>query len=285
MGHNHGHVESAETKNLRLAFFLNFFFTIIEIIGGFFTNSVAILSDAIHDLGDTFSLGLAWYLQKVSQKERDEHFSYGYKRYSVLGALINVTILLVGSVFILWETISRLLDPQEVHPEGMIALALLGILVNGVAALRLKKGSSMNERVVALHLLEDVLGWVAVFIGAIIMLFWDVPILDPILSILITGYILFGVFKNLKKVLEVILQRIPSNVVLADIENYLSSKDGIKGYSDIHIWSLDGNFNIMTVNIQTNEELSIDQMAKIKQDIHEDLISMNVQHCTIELVF
>jgi len=284
MEHHHSHTDSAETKNLRVAFFLNLFFTIIEIIGGFFTNSVAIMSDAIHDLGDSISLGLAWRLQKVAQKERDEQFSYGYKRYSVLGALINAIILLVGSIFILWETIHRLIEPQEVDPKGMIILAILGVIVNGLAVLRLKKGSSLNERVVALHLLEDVLGWIAVLIGAIIMLFWDVPILDPILSILITSYILFGVFRNIKSVLNVILQRVPANVEMPKIEAYLNGVEGVEQFSDIHIWSMDGNFNIMTVNITPSKGSSLEDVTKMNSKIHAELSSMNIHHCTIEII-
>lgn len=280
MAHKHG-VSENNTKNIRTAFLLNFAFTIIEIVGGIMTNSVAIFSDAVHDLGDSLSLGLAWYFQKLSQKESDSNYSYGYKRYSVIGALINTIVLLIGCVFILSNTIPRLIHPEEVNPQGMIFLAALGIIVNGIAVFNLKKGSSLNERVVSLHLFEDVLGWVAVLIGAIIMLFWDVPIIDPILSILITTYILYNVFKNIQSAMNVILQKVPDNVSLSDIEAFLDKEVGIESYSDIHIWSLDGEYNIMTINVIPQKDV-VDS-SKLIADIHQRLYAFNIQHCTIEL--
>lgn len=278
MGHKHGLTENS-TKNIKTAFFLNFAFTIVEIIGGFMTNSVAIFSDAIHDLGDSLSLGLAWYFQKISQKGRDDEYSYGYRRFSVLGALINTVVLFLGCIFILWETIPRLIHPEEVDPKGMIFLSILGIIVNGAAVFNLKKGHSLNEKVVSLHLLEDVLGWVAVLIGSIIMLFWDLPIIDPILSIIITSYILFNIYKNIKSSMSVILQRIPDNVDLNKIQNYLLSNKNIASFTDLHIWSLDGEYNIMTINIRLTDEAD----SKIISDIHSELNELNIQHCTIEL--
>jgi len=284
MGHHHGNIDGNETKNLKVAFFLNLSFTIVQFIGGFLTNSVAIFSDAIHDLGDSFSLGLGWYLQIVSKKKRDSKFSYGYKRYSVLGALINSFILIIGSIFILWETLPRIIAPQEVQPKGMIAIALLGIIINGIAVLKLKKGQSLNEKVVALHLLEDVLGWIAILCGSVVMLFWDLPIIDPILSLIIMCYILYNVFKNIGKILNVFLQRIPSNVDLEKITTYLNNKEFILHYNDIHIWSLDGSYNVMTVNISVKRELDLDSATNFLQIIHEDLKEYNIDHCTIEIV-
>ena len=284
MAHNHGNNEISDTKNLRIAFFLNLLFTIVEIVGGILTNSVAIFSDAIHDLGDSLSLGLAWYFQKLSQKDRDTKFSYGYRRYSVLGALINTIVLIIGCIFILWETIPRLIHPEEVNPQGMIYLAILGVIVNGVAVFRLKKGSSLNEKVVALHLLEDVLGWVAVLIGAIIMLFWDVPIIDPLLSLLIALYILFNIYRNMKSALGVILQRIPPNVKIEEIEDYLSNKKGIDYFADLHVWSLDGNYNIMTLNIALDSSVSLEDLPKFIDTIHAEMKEYNVHHCTIQII-
>lgn len=284
MSHNHGLHDGGQTKNVRIAFFLNLFFTIVELVGGMLTNSVAILSDAVHDLGDTLSLGLAWYFEKKSQKEENDTFSYGYKRYSILGALINTIVLIIGCTFIIWETIPRLFHPQSVEPRGMILLAILGIIVNGLAVFQLKKGRSLNEKVVALHLLEDVLGWVAVLIGSIIMLFWDLPIIDPILSMGIAIFILFNVYKNMKSALEVILQKIPSNVNISDIRKHLSLNKNIEQFSDIHIWSLDGNYNIMTMDLKLSKEIGISQVPTTLQEIHEGLEQFNIHHCTIEIV-
>ncbi len=197
MPHSHPHPNHDRIqKNFTLAFWLNTGFAILEIAGGLYTNSVAILSDALHDFGDSLSLGLAFYFQRKSLKKRDDYFSYGYKRFSLLGAFINSLILIIGSIFILQEAIHRLARPEQANAKGMLALAFIGIVVNAIAMFRLRSGGSINERVVALHFLEDVLGWVAVLIGSVVMLFADVPILDPILSMLIAGFILFNVTRT-----------------------------------------------------------------------------------------
>ena len=166
MGHHHNHHRRGQsTKNLKVAFFLNLSFTVIEFIGGLITGSMAIMSDALHDLGDSISIGLSWYFQNLSEKKRDNTFSYGYKRFSLLGAIINAVVLLVGSVIIISKAAPAIMNPSQVNEKGMLYIAIFGVVVNGAAVLRLRKGSSINERVISLHLLEDVLGWVAVLIG------------------------------------------------------------------------------------------------------------------------
>jgi len=178
----HSHTHSHEHKavaNLKMAFWLNAVFALIEIAGGIFTNSIAILSDAFHDLGDSVALGLAWYFQRYSTKKRDDIYTYGYKRFSLVGASISAIILLVGSVIIIFKAVPRLINPEPVHTQGMMYLAIVGILVNGLAMARLKTGQSQNEKVISIHLLEDVLGWVAVLLASIVMKFYDIPILDP----------------------------------------------------------------------------------------------------------
>jgi cobalt-zinc-cadmium efflux system protein len=195
MGHSHSHHHhhpAEATAALTTAFWLNTAFAILELAGGLYTNSVAITSDALHDFGDSLALGMAYYFQKKSLQKKDQHFSYGYKRFSLLGAFLNSLILIIGSIFILQEAIKRLAHPEQADAKGMIVLAIIGVGVNLAAMLRLRKSGTLNERVVSLHFLEDVLGWIAVLMGSIIMLFTDLPILDPILSILISGYILFN---------------------------------------------------------------------------------------------
>ena len=280
--HQHGHHHPESTQNIKIAFFLNLGFTIIEIIGGIFTNSVAILADALHDLGDSFSLGLAWYFQKLSGKGRDEKYSYGYKRFSLLGALVNSIILVVGSVFILSETIPRILHPEETNALGMIGLAILGVLVNGAAVFKLQKGSSMNERVVSLHLLEDVLGWIAVLIGSILIYFFEWFWIDPILSVLINIYVLWNVFKNLKSSLQIILQAIPADTDAQKVEKYLCQLPEIKAIHDLHIWSLDGEYNILTVHLILEKELLFETIQALKTKIRHDLEHLNIEHVTLE---
>jgi cobalt-zinc-cadmium efflux system protein len=280
-GHQH-HLHVPETGNLRVAFFLNFGFTIIEIVGGILTGSLAILSDALHDLGDTLSLGLAWYFQKLSQKETDQKFTYGYGRFSLLGAVINALVLFAGSVFLLTQAIPRLWNPTNPDTEGMMALAVLGIIVNGAAVLKLRKGSSMNERVVSLHLLEDVLGWVAVLIGSILIHFFDWRIIDPLLSVLIAVFILFNIYRNLKQSFKIILQGTPKDIDPDQVKAIIQAVDGVDYVHDMHLWSLDGEFNIMTVHILLKPRVSLEATQGIKEAIRERMVGFDIPHITIE---
>lgn len=277
---DHHHNESE--KNISYAFFLNLGFTIIEIIGGLLTNSVAILSDAIHDFGDSISLGLAWYLQKVSKKQSDNKYSYGYRRFSLLGAIINSVILLVGSFLILSETIPRIIHPQEPNVQGMFILAIIGIAVNGAAVFRLRKGSSLNEKVVSLHLWEDVLGWVAILIGSVIMYFFDVPVIDPILSVLISIYILIHVFRNINTSMRIILQGTPVEIDIEEIKKELLSFVEVSEIHDLHLWSIDGNYHVVTTHVVIKEALPMEQLATLKTKIRLKLEELNIQHATIE---
>lgn len=285
MSHNHIHDhlhDHSDVKNIKVAFFLNFGFTLLEIAGGFFTNSIAILSDAVHDLGDSLSLGLAWYFQKVARKGSDTSYSYGYKRFSLLGAVINSIVLIAGSIFILTAAVPRIFNPQHTQVEGMFLLAIVGILVNGAAVFRLKKGDSLNEKVVSLHLLEDVLGWAAILVGSIVMYFFDVPVLDPIMSIAIACFVLFNVYKNIRQSLRIILQGIPVEVDVTDISTQLLLFDEIESIHDIHIWSVDGNYNVMTVHVVLKQVLELDRLAMLKVKIRELLEAEGIQHVTIE---
>ncbi|MDX5347669.1 MAG: cation diffusion facilitator family transporter [Hymenobacteraceae bacterium] len=282
MGHHHHHTPEEGSGNLKIAFFLNFGFTIFEIFGGFYTNSTAILSDALHDLGDSFSLGLAWYLQKYSQKGRDKYFSYGYKRFSLLGAVINSLILLIGSVVILMEAIPRIFDPQPVHAKGMLLFAVVGILVNGAAALRLRGGKSLNERVVSLHLLEDVLGWVAVLIVSIVLMFTDLPVLDPLLSVGITIYILINVYKNLRESSKILLQATPADIDLEELVKKIQEHRLVLSVHDMHIWTLDGTHNVLTLHVVLPEKASMEEAEVTKQELRAILHHVPVHHITIE---
>lgn len=279
-GHAHSHGES--TGNIRLAFFLNLIFAVIELIGGLFTNSVAILSDALHDFGDSISLGIAWYLQKFSEKKRDKYYSYGYKRFSLLGALFISVILLVGSIFVIKESIERIMEPQTPNAQGMFILAILGVIVNGIAVIRLKKGSSINERAVSLHMMEDVLGWIAVLVVSIIMMFVNLPILDPLLSIGISIWILTNVYRNLKDTFLILLQQVPQDVDLKGLEEKIQSIDGILSLHDIHLWTLDGEENILTIHIVLSKAVTVEQETTIKEKVRLLCSQFNIQHATIE---
>ena len=280
--HSHDHHHHHAVGNIKVAFWLNTGFALLELVGGLYTNSVAILADSLHDFGDSLSLGLSYYFQKKSAQQRDEAFSYGYKRFSLLGAFINSMILIVGSVFVLQEIIGRLAHPEPSDARGMLLFALLGVTVNGIAMLRLQKGTSINERVVSLHFLEDILGWVAVLIGSIVMLFFDVPLLDPILSLLITLFILFNVYRNLKAAFRIILQGVPENVDITAIRQKLLSLAGVKDVHDLRVWTMDGLYNVLTLHVVTDEQ-TVQQAEQIKQKVRHELQHLNVAHTTIEI--
>jgi len=283
--HNHSHHDHhhhSDVKNIKMAFLLNLFFTLVEIVGGFMTNSIAILSDAIHDLGDCLSLGLAWYFQKVAKKGSDSTYSYGYKRFSLLGAVINSIVLVTGSILILTVAIPRIIHPVAANTSGMFFLAILGVLVNGAAVFRLKKGNSINERVVSLHLLEDVLGWLAILIGSVVMHFFDVPILDPIMSVGIALFVLSNVYKNLRQSLRIILQGIPTEVNITEISNHLQQFEGVESVHDLHVWSIDGTYNVLTVHMVLNSSLGMEKLAELKVEIRDSLKEKEIQHATIE---
>ena len=281
--HAHSHAHSQDVSgNIGIAFFLNLSFTIIEIIGGILTNSIAIISDAVHDFGDSLSLALAWYFQKISKKGSNKQYSYGYKRFSLLGAIINSVVLIVGSIYILSEAIPRLISPQETSAKGMFLLGILGIIVNGAAFLRMRKTSSINERVVSLHLLEDVLGWAAVLVGSAVMYFTNLTIIDPILSIGIACFILFNVFKNIRQTLLILLQGTPVGIEQEHIIEELKKLEYVVDIHDLHIWSLDEEYNILTVHIILSEVLPMGNLAELKEKIRAFLKEEKIQHSTIE---
>ena len=281
--HGHGHHHHHAGDNIKVAFFLNFFFTIIELIGGLWINSVAILSDALHDLGDSLSLGLAWYFEKVAKRKSDAKFTFGYKRFSLLGAVINSVILLVGSIIILAEAIPRIWNPEPVNAAGMVGFAILGIVVNGAAVLRLKGGESMNEKVVRLHLLEDVLGWVAVLVGGVILYFFDWPVIDPLLSIGITIFVLYNVVRNLRQSIKILLQGTPAHINTQEVKAKLESLQNVSSVHDLHIWTLDGSYNIMSMHAVVPPTTNPVQASLLKNEIREAMANIGIRHVTIEL--
>lgn len=279
MAHNHNH----STKNLGLAFLLNLIFTVVEIIGGLFTNSVAILSDALHDLGDSLSLGISWYLAKKSGKEANHKFTFGYQRLSLLGALINSIVLIVGSVFVVIEAVKRLAEPEMPDAQGMLYFAIAGVIVNGFAAFKVSSGKSLNEKVISWHLLEDVLGWAAVLIVSIVLMFWDVPWLDPALSIAITIFILYNVVKRLRETLFVFLQGKPKGVNLDEIEKKILETPNVASMHHTHLWSLDGEHHVFTTHLKLKNISELKDIKQLKIDIKEMLKSeYDFSHYTIE---
>ncbi|KPD21228.1 cation diffusion facilitator family transporter [Idiomarina zobellii] len=282
--HHHHHHDTA-SERIGWAFFLNLCFTVIEFIGGVLTNSTAILADAVHDLGDSISIGMAWLLDKFSRKDATNTFTYGYRRLSLVGAFINAVILTAGSIWILFEAIPRLWNPVMPMAEGMALLAVFGVVVNGYAAFKLSKGQSLNERVLNWHLLEDVLGWVAVLVVSIVLLFVDWPILDPLLSIAFTLFILVNVVRHLGSTIKLFVQASPDPQVYQQIHKKLVALDLVDNAHHLHFWSLDGERHVLTAHIVVSKELTSTERAVLKEKISEQLAEFELAHTTIELEY
>jgi len=265
-------------KNILIAFILNLSFSVLELIGGAFTNSVAIVSDAIHDIGDAMSIGISYFLEKKSKKQPDSVYTYGYARYSVIGSVITTMILLVGSVMVIVNAVDRIINPVQINYNGMIVFAIIGVVVNFAAAYFTREGDSLNQKAVNLHMLEDVLGWVVVLIGAVVMRFTDFYLIDPVMSILVALFILVNALKNLKEVLDLFLEKTPHGISVEEISEHISEIEGVLGVHHIHIWSMDGYNNYATMHVVTEENTHA-----VKHKIRDELKEHGIAHATLEL--
>lgn len=290
--HNHSH-----KSRLSLAFWLNLSFSIIEIVGGILTNSTAIVADAFHDFTDAIVIGLAVLLEKLSGKKRTANFSYGYKRFSLLSALGMSVFLLVGAVFMSISAYHSFINPKEVNSIGMLWLAILGIAVNGFAFLKIKHSNGhsshhhrhshshdmdFNSKAIMLHLLEDVLGWVAVLIGAVVIYFTGWFWIDGVLVLAIAIFIGYNATKNLISTMKILLQSVPENVNVTQLSNELKQIGGIENIHDLHIWSLDGNYNIGSLHAVINT-IDKDTEADILSSVLQLMEKHKIQHPTIQI--
>ncbi|MBN2504604.1 MAG: cation transporter [Bacilli bacterium] len=280
--HDHHH---EHTSKLTLAFVLNLGFTIFEFIGGLITNSIALISDSIHDLGDSLTIGLSIYFERKAKKKPDEKFTYGYRRYSLLGGLITACSLIVGATIIIIESVKRLLDPQLVDTEVLLYFAGVGIIVNGIAAIVASKGKSVNEKVISLHLFEDVIGWFVLLVGAIIMHLTGILVLDAILSILFTLFILWHVYKHLAKIIAVFLERAPEEPSINAVRETLMRTGLVKDIHHMHYWTLEGEKQLFTAHVVISDSLDKAEWVTIQKALHQELVKIGVEHATFEFEF
>lgn len=265
-------------RNILITFLVNLFFSIFEFVGGIITHSNAIVSDAIHDMGDALSIGIAFVLERKSKQKPDNKYTYGYSRYSVIGSFITTIVLLISSLLVIYHSILRIMNPVEINYNGMILFAVVGILANSFAAFITREGDSLNQKTVRLHMLEDVLGWIVVLIGAVVMRFTGLLIIDPILSIGVAGFILYKAFGHFKEILDLFLEKIPDAISVEEVSEHLLNIKGIKDVHHIHIWSIDGVNNYATMHVVV-EDLNHD----VKHKIREELSEHGISHVTIEL--
>lgn len=264
-------------RNIFIAFILNLGFAIFEFIGGTVTGSVSIVSDAIHDLGDALSIGISFFLEKKSKKQADEVYTYGYARYSVLGGFITTVVLLVGSLTMIYNAIGRIISPVEINYNGMILFAIVGVCVNSCAIFFTREGDSLNQKAVNLHMLEDALGWIIVLIGAVVMRFTDFALIDPLMSIGVSVFILIHAIGNLKEVANLFLEKTPSNISISELKEHISRIDGVSDVHHIHVWSIDGQNHSATLHIVTEGN-----SHEIKEKVRDELYEHGIVYVTIE---
>lgn len=270
---------------MRVALALNLSFTVIEFIGGIYTNSVAILSDAIHDLGDSVAIGAALVLEKHSGQGRSNTYTYGKRRFSTLAAFLTSLILIIGAVIILREAIPRFFAVEPVRTTGVLWLAVAGVLFNGLAILRLRKGgqSSLNQRAVMLHLMEDALGWIAVLIGAMIMYFTLWYWIDPLLSVGIAVFVLYNAIRNITAALKIFLQASPATVDVAGIVTEMKRLPGVTGVHDVHLWSMDGENNVLSLHLIVSKAVDMRAANRLLENARDIAWAHQVQHPTIQV--
>ena len=275
---HHHHKKAGE--NLAFVFFMNLAFNIIVIIGGLATNSMAILADCIHDMSDTISIAFAWLLEHVSQKDSTDGYSYGYQRFSILGAVIISVFVIIMALVILQEAIPRFFTPQSVDAGGMLLVAVVGIIFKSISVYRLHGGETFNEKAILFHQLGDVFEWVAILILSVVLMFWDgAPYLDPFVSIGIALWLIFNLGRNLYKAIEVLLQKTPDNFDVNEFKSQIISIDGVKRIDDFHIWSLDGIDSVMTLKVDVDFGKNV---GEIKKEIYAISNRYHVVDITIE---
>lgn len=266
-GHHHVHLpKDRSNKSFAIAFFANLIFAFVELIGGLLAQSYAITADAVHDFGDSLSIGIAWWLENFSRRGRTESFNFGYRRFSLLAALISGVVISVGALGVLISSILSFSTPREPVTWGMALLAILGILVNGGASLALNRGAgaSQNEKVLSWHLLEDLLGWVVVLLGAGLIHLTNWNWIDPVLAILLSLYILWNIFKSLRETVYLLLQGRPMSFSEEKFKREALANKHVDSIDSIHVWSLDGVKTVMSFRIHLHSLDDRNQVEAIK---------------------
>ncbi len=264
-------------RKILIAFILNLLFSVFEFVGGVITGSVAVLSDAVHDLGDAASIGISYFLEKKSKRGPDETYTYGYTRFSVVGGFITTLILLFGSGLMIYNAVLKIFNPSEINYNGMILFGAVGVSVNLCAAVFTREGGSLNQRAVNLHMLEDVLGWAVVLIGAVIMNITGFNIIDPIMSIGVSAFIMITAAKNLGEIFDLFLEKSPKGIESREIKEHIGKIEGVLDVHHIHLWSMDGLSHYATMHIVTDCNA-----VEIKGKIREELREHGIVHVTIE---
>ena len=263
-----------------LAFFLNLSYAIVEFIAGGVFGSSAVLADSVHDMGDAIAIGVSAFLETISNREEDSHYTLGYKRFSLLGAMVTAVILMTGSVLVILGNITKLFHPQAVNDEGILWLGIIAVSINVLASLVVRKGKTKNESILSLHFLEDTLGWVAVILMAIVLRFTDWYILDPLLSLVISIFILSKAIPRFWSTLKIFLDAVPEGVDIKQVKSDLEQLDHVASLNQLNLWTMDGLEKNAIVHVCLKE---IEQMELCKESIRSKLKDCGFQNITIEI--
>ena len=263
-----------------LSFFLNFSYAIVEFIAGGVFGTSAVLADSVHDLGDAIAIGLSAFLETISNREEDSRYTLGYKRFSLLGALITAVILMTGSVFVILENLTKLFHPQPVNDEGILWLGIIAVTINVLASLVVRKGKTKNESILSLHFLEDTLGWVAVILMAIVLRFTDWYILDPLLSLVISFFILSKAIPRFWSTLKIFLDAVPEGVDIKQVKSDLEKLDHITSVNQLNLWTMDGLEKNAIIHVCLKR---IEDMEASKTAIRHYLKDIGFHNITIEV--
>ena len=263
-----------------LAFFLNLSYAIVEFIAGGIFGSSAVLADSVHDLGDAIAIGISALLETISNREEDGQYTLGYKRFSLLGAILTAVILMIGSVLVILENITKIVHPQPVNEEGVLWLGIIAVSINVIASLVVGKGKTKNESILSLHFLEDTLGWLAVILMAIILRFTDWYILDPLLSLVISIFILTKAIPRFWSALKIFLDAVPEGVDIKQVKNDLEQLDHVASVNQLNLWTMDGLEKNAIVHVCIKDW---EQMMETKEAVRQFLEEIGVQNITIEV--
>ena len=272
-------------RNIITAGLINLIFSIVELIGGLLTNSVAILSDAVNDFGDACSIGLSFVLDKRAGKQPNAVYTYGYARSRVVGALATAMFLLAGVGYMIYTAIHKLITPEPVSGAWVFILSACGIVLNFIAMLKMRSGADMNAKMLSFHMLEDVLEGIVVLIGSIFIWVFKIYCLDPIISIAFSVYILINVIFKLVEIFGVLMQKCPKSFDKTNFEKDIKMIDSVLDVTDMHIWTLDGSSVIASMHVLLPKDIDTCKIIYVKQLVSNVCEDYGVQHHTIQCDF
>lgn len=289
MGHNHshGHAHSSNKKVLLISFIIITSYMIIEAVGGFLTNSLALLSDAGHMLSDSVSLVIALLAFQLGEKTASYSNTYGFRRFEIIAAMINGATLMLISLYIIYEAIIRFANPPEVATTGMLLISIIGLLVNLVVAWIMFRGGdtehNLNMRGAFLHVISDMLGSVGAIIAAILMMVFGWGWADPLASVIVAVLILRSGYFVLKDALHVLMEGTPKSVNVEELIKDIEKTEGIQGIHDLHIWSITSEMHALSCHAVVDSQLTVAESEAILRNIEHELEHKGISHVTIQL--